>query len=73
MAGTAAGAPRPTHWASWKTPLERNSSSNHWSSHRYQVYLSFMHAVAHQAASTYGWPSGAFSDLLEYAPFNAAW
>ncbi|MES4892325.1 hypothetical protein [Streptomyces sp. NPDC096012] len=44
-----------------------------WSPHRYQVYLSFLHAAAHQAASTDGWPSDASPDLLEYALFNAAW
>ncbi|RZU46506.1 hypothetical protein EV284_1187 [Streptomyces sp. BK022] len=44
-----------------------------WSPHRYQVYLSFMHAAAHQAASTDGWPSDASPDLLEYALFNIAW
>ncbi|MGV9248905.1 8-oxoguanine DNA glycosylase OGG fold protein [Streptomyces sp. NPDC003710] len=44
-----------------------------WSPHRYQVYLSFMHAAAHQAASAVGWPSDASPDLLEYALFNAGW
>lgn len=44
-----------------------------WSPHRYQVYLFFMHAAAHQAASTDGWPSDASPDLLEYALFNTAW
>ena len=28
IAGIVAGTARPTHWATWKTPLERNSSSN---------------------------------------------
>ncbi|MGI5143790.1 hypothetical protein [Streptomyces sp. CA-106110] len=43
------------------------------SPHRYHVYLSFMHAAAHQAASTDGWPSDASPDLLEYALFSTAW
>lgn len=42
-----------------------------WSPHRYQVYLSFMHAAARQVASTDGWPFDASPDLLEYALFNA--
>ncbi|MBY8845545.1 hypothetical protein K7864_30505 [Streptomyces sp. SP2-10] len=44
-----------------------------WSPHRYQVYLSFLHAAVHQAASTDGWPSDASPDLLEYALFSTAW
>lgn len=44
-----------------------------WSPHRYKIYLSFLHAAAHQAAATDGWPSDASPDLLEYALFNAAW
>ena len=44
-----------------------------WSPHRYEVYPSFMHAAARQAAATDGWPSGALPDLLEYALFRAAW
>ncbi|MFF4214617.1 hypothetical protein ACFYZE_35915 [Streptomyces sp. NPDC001796] len=44
-----------------------------WSPHRYQIYLSFMHAAAHQAASTDGWPSDTSPDLLEYALFSTAW
>lgn len=44
-----------------------------WSPHRYQVYFSFLHAAAHQAASTDGWPSDASPDLLEYALFNVTW
>ncbi|WP_328430137.1 8-oxoguanine DNA glycosylase OGG fold protein [Streptomyces sp. NBC_00443] len=43
----------------------------HWSSHRYAVYLAFMHAVAHQLAATDTWPSDASPDLLEYALFSA--
>ncbi|MGP3941942.1 8-oxoguanine DNA glycosylase OGG fold protein [Streptomyces sp. 6N106] len=49
-------------WADWN-----------WSPHRYQVYLSFMHAAAEQLAGTNGWPSGAAPDLLECALFNTAW
>ncbi|WP_425264300.1 hypothetical protein [Streptomyces bungoensis] len=44
-----------------------------WSPHRYAVYLSFMHAAAHQTASTDGWPSDASPDLLEYALFSTGW
>ncbi|MFJ8201091.1 hypothetical protein [Streptomyces sp. NPDC096152] len=44
-----------------------------WSPHRYQVYLSFMHAAARQAAATGHWPSSASPDLLEYALFSGAW
>lgn len=36
----------------WKTNQD-------WSPHRYKIYLSFMHAAAHQAAATDGWPSDA--------------
>ncbi|POX55361.1 hypothetical protein C3489_11365 [Streptomyces sp. Ru71] len=46
-------------WADWD-----------WSPHRYQVYLSFMQAAAHQLADTDAWPCGASVDLLEYALFN---
>ncbi|MER6126663.1 hypothetical protein ABT173_29440 [Streptomyces sp. NPDC001795] len=49
-------------WADWN-----------WSPHRYEVYLSFMHAAARQLAGTDGWPSGTAPDLLECALFNAAW
>ncbi|GAA0534221.1 MULTISPECIES: 8-oxoguanine DNA glycosylase OGG fold protein [Streptomyces] len=49
-------------WADWN-----------WSPHRYQVYLSYMHAAAEQFAGTNGWPSGAAPDLLECALFNTAW
>ncbi|WSN46138.1 hypothetical protein OG736_46650 (plasmid) [Streptomyces sp. NBC_01334] len=48
-------------------------SDGNWSPHRYQVYLSFMHAAANQLAADEGWPSGASPDLLECALFNAAW
>ncbi|MET9904633.1 hypothetical protein [Streptomyces sp. NPDC006446] len=41
--------------------------------HRYQVYLSFMHAAADQLAAQEGWPSGAAPDLLECALFNVGW
>ncbi|MEU6370334.1 hypothetical protein ABZ876_32590 [Streptomyces sp. NPDC046931] len=44
-----------------------------WSPHRYKIYLSFMHAAAHQPAATEGWPSDASPDLLEYALFSGAW
>jgi hypothetical protein len=44
-----------------------------WSPHRYAVYLSFMHAAAHQAAATSTWPSDAPPDLLEYALFSTGW
>lgn len=44
-----------------------------WSPHRYEVYLSFMHAAALQVAATDGWPSEASPDLLEYALFNNSW
>ncbi|MEU1465496.1 hypothetical protein ABZ467_33485 [Streptomyces sp. NPDC005727] len=44
-----------------------------WSPHRYKIYPSFMHAAAHQAAATDGWPSDASPDLLEYALFSGAW
>ncbi|MFF7704479.1 8-oxoguanine DNA glycosylase OGG fold protein [Streptomyces lydicus] len=44
-----------------------------WSPHRYEVYLSFMHAAARQVASIDGWPSDASPDLLEYALFRTAW
>ncbi|MEU4189893.1 hypothetical protein [Streptomyces griseoluteus] len=38
-----------------------------WSPHRYKIYLSFMHAAAHQAAATDGWPSDASPALLDTA------
>ncbi|MFF7146266.1 hypothetical protein ACFZB5_34690 [Streptomyces nodosus] len=44
-----------------------------WSPHRYEVYLSFLHAAAAQVAATDGWPSNASCDLLECALFHAAW
>ncbi|MFE7779273.1 hypothetical protein ACFU5O_36500 [Streptomyces sp. NPDC057445] len=49
-------------WADWN-----------WSPHRYQIYLSFMHAAAHQVADTGTWPSNAAPDLLECALFNTTW
>ncbi|OIJ63436.1 hypothetical protein [Streptomyces mangrovisoli] len=47
-------------------------SDSNWTPHRYQVYLSFMHAAANQLAAVEGWPSEVAPDLLEYALFNAA-
>ncbi|MFH8737987.1 hypothetical protein [Streptomyces sp. NPDC017964] len=49
-------------WAEWD-----------WTSHRYGVYLSFMHAAARQIAGTEAWPSDAAPDLLECALFSGAW
>lgn len=49
-------------WADWN-----------WSPHRYEVYLSFMHAAARQLASTGAWPPGAAPDLLECALFSSGW
>ncbi|MFF3467701.1 hypothetical protein [Streptomyces sp. NPDC002619] len=49
-------------WADWN-----------WSPHRYEVYLSFLHAAAHQMAGTHGWPSDVAPDLLECALFNTTW
>ncbi|MFD8368410.1 hypothetical protein ACFW9V_36815 [Streptomyces hygroscopicus] len=49
-------------WADWN-----------WSPHRYEVYLSFMHAAARQMASTGAWPPGAAPDLLECALFSTGW
>ncbi|MFI2761743.1 hypothetical protein ACH5A3_23175 [Streptomyces echinatus] len=49
-------------WAEWD-----------WTPHRYDVYLSFMHAAARQIAGTPAWPSGATPDLLECALFGGAW
>lgn len=49
-------------WADWD-----------WSSHRYEVYLTFMHAAARQLAGTGVWPADASADLLECAMFHAAW
>ncbi|MGW3942840.1 8-oxoguanine DNA glycosylase OGG fold protein [Streptomyces phaeochromogenes] len=48
-------------------------SDGNWSSYRYEVYLSFMHAAALQLAASDGWPSGAAPDLLERALFNTVW
>ncbi|WP_405914510.1 hypothetical protein [Streptomyces sp. NBC_00728] len=48
-------------------------SDSNWTPHRYQVYLSFMHAAAEQLAAHEGWPSGAAPDLLECALFHADW
>ncbi|SCK37979.1 hypothetical protein H180DRAFT_03202 [Streptomyces sp. WMMB 322] len=44
-----------------------------WSAHRYNVYLSYMHAATCQVASTGTWPSYTTPDLLECALFNGAW
>ncbi|MFD3456992.1 hypothetical protein ACFWVC_33055 [Streptomyces sp. NPDC058691] len=44
-----------------------------WSPHRYEVYLSFLHAAARQIAATKDWPSSASPDLLECALFHTAW
>jgi hypothetical protein len=49
-------------WADWN-----------WSPHRYEVYLSFMHAAAGQMASNGAWPPGAAPDLLECALFSTGW
>jgi hypothetical protein len=49
-------------WADWD-----------WTPHRYQIYLSFMHAAARQMTAARGWPSHATPDLLEYALFNTTW
>lgn len=48
-------------------------SDNNWTPHRYQVYLSFMHAAANQLAKGDNWPSGAAPDLLECALFTTRW
>ncbi|MFI1443271.1 8-oxoguanine DNA glycosylase OGG fold protein [Streptomyces fructofermentans] len=48
-------------------------SDENWSPHRYQVYLSFMHAAANQLAADDSWPSGAAPDLLECALFTTSW
>lgn len=48
-------------------------SDSNWSPHRYQVYLSFMHAAANQLAEGDSWPSGAAPDLLECALFTTSW
>jgi hypothetical protein len=48
-------------------------SDGNWSPHRYQVYLSFMHAAAGQLAAGDSWPSGAPPDLLECALFTTSW
>ncbi|MFJ8988814.1 hypothetical protein ACIRQH_00260 [Streptomyces sp. NPDC102279] len=48
-------------------------SDSNWSTHRYQVYLSFMHAAANQLAQGGTWPSGATPDLLECALFTTSW
>ncbi|MEV8092538.1 hypothetical protein [Streptomyces nigra] len=48
-------------------------SDGNWSPHRYQVYLSFMHAAAGQLAAEDSWPSSAAPDLLECALFTTAW
>ncbi|MFD5518664.1 hypothetical protein [Streptomyces sp. NPDC127066] len=48
-------------------------SDGNWTPHRYQVYLSFMHAVADQLAASDSWPSGAAPDLLECALFTTSW
>ncbi|WP_442814164.1 8-oxoguanine DNA glycosylase OGG fold protein [Streptomyces sp. NBC_00151] len=42
-------------------------SDSNWTPHRYQVYLSFMHAAGDS------WPSGAAPDLLECALFTTDW
>ncbi|MET9012628.1 hypothetical protein ABZX74_17145 [Streptomyces olivaceoviridis] len=49
-------------WADWN-----------WSPHRYEVYLSFMHAATRQLTSTGTWPPDAGPDLLECALFKAGW
>ncbi|MEU9210697.1 hypothetical protein AB0D27_22770 [Streptomyces sp. NPDC048415] len=48
-------------------------SDNNWTAHRYQVYISFMHAAAEQMAAGGNWPSGAAPDLLECALFSTSW
>ncbi|MFE6129178.1 hypothetical protein ACFQ6Q_13045 [Streptomyces sp. NPDC056437] len=48
-------------------------SDSNWTPHRYQVYLSFMHAAANQLAAGDNWPSGAPPDLLECALFTTSW
>ncbi|MFK0025691.1 hypothetical protein [Streptomyces sp. NPDC090798] len=48
-------------------------SDGNWSPHRYEVYLSFVHAAASQLAASDRWPSGTAPDLLEYALFTTAW
>ncbi|MYX98416.1 hypothetical protein GT045_27335 [Streptomyces sp. SID486] len=48
-------------WADWD-----------WSPHRYEVYLSFMHAAAEQLSAVSGWPSNAAPELLECALFDTA-
>ncbi|MEH0557536.1 8-oxoguanine DNA glycosylase OGG fold protein [Streptomyces sp. B21-101] len=47
-------------------------SDSNWTSHRYRVYLSFMHAATGQLAAGDSWPSGAAADLLERALFTTA-
>ncbi|WP_333733740.1 8-oxoguanine DNA glycosylase OGG fold protein [Streptomyces sp. IBSBF 3010] len=48
-------------------------SDGNWSPHRYQVYLSFMHAATEQLTAGNSWPSGAAPDLLECAMFTIDW
>nr|WP_225828244.1 hypothetical protein [Streptomyces sp. TML10] len=48
-------------------------SDGRWSPHRYQVYLSFMHAACGQLAAGGVWPSGVAPDLLECALFTTSW
>ncbi|MGW3820516.1 8-oxoguanine DNA glycosylase OGG fold protein [Streptomyces sp. NPDC005046] len=48
-------------------------SDSEWTPHRYQVYLSFMHAAADQLTASDNWPSGATPDLLECALFTTSW
>ncbi|MFB8085033.1 hypothetical protein [Streptomyces sp. NPDC055992] len=48
-------------------------SDGNWSPHRYQVYLSFMHAATEQLTAGNSWPSGAAPGLLELALFTTDW
>ncbi|MER7812940.1 hypothetical protein [Streptomyces sp900116325] len=48
-------------------------SDGNWTPHRYQVYLSFLHAAADQLAAEDTWPAGATADLLECALFTTSW
>ncbi|MFD9540829.1 hypothetical protein [Streptomyces sp. NPDC060022] len=48
-------------------------ADGNWTPHRYQVYLSFMHAAAEQLAAGDNWPPSASADLLECAMFTTVW
>ncbi|MFF2937913.1 8-oxoguanine DNA glycosylase OGG fold protein [Streptomyces mirabilis] len=48
-------------------------SDGNWTPHRYQVYLSFLHAAADQLVTEDTWPAGGTADLLECALFTTSW